>query len=129
MYQGNGKQTSNKPYYKKQCVLPTQIKPVRQEPIQQAAEQMKTLPQAKKTVALCTSMGAAHTESMDPRDYPGLHNSFQDLPQLAQIPAFVYSDVERKALLTEIRKLLEKQAISPSEAINGFEQGSVEVDT
>ena len=37
-----------------------------------------------------------------------------------QIPAFTFSETESKALSAEVEKLLEKQAISPTEAADGF---------
>ena len=103
-----------------QCLRQTRSKPIRQEPIQQPAKQVKTLPQAGK---LQYFMHKWEHLTQDPwilDTIQGYRIPFREQPPVKQIPSFVFTEMERIAISTEIEKLLEKEAISPAEATDGF---------
>ena len=74
-----------------------------------ASRASESLAASQKTAAFSTGMGAAHTGSMAAK-FP----SWKSL--LKQIPASVFSEVERKAQSAEIEKLLEKVHQKPQTA-------------
>ena len=103
-----------------QCVRQTRSTPVRQEPIQQPAEQVKSLPQAGKLKYFVQAWKDLTQDPWVLETIQGYRIPFREQPPIKQIPSFVFSEKEKTALAAEIQKLLEKEAISPTEATDGF---------
>ena len=81
---------------------------------------MKALPQARKLQHFVQTWEQLTQDPWILETIQGYKIPFQEQPPVKQIPSFVFSETESKALSAEIEKLLEKQAISPAEATDGF---------
>ena len=81
---------------------------------------MKTLPQAGKLQYFIHKWEHLTQDPWILDTIQGYRIPFREQPPVKQIPSFVFTEMERIAISTEIEKLLEKEAISPAETTDGF---------